>query len=287
MTDLPITRFYKDDQGVTSTFYEWPVANPRAVVQIAHGLGEYARRYDDLAAFLNRQGFSVYADDHRGHGETGLAQLEVKQIKTLGNLGPGGMVATFEAVRKLSHLAHEENPGLPLVLLGHSWGSFIAQKLLNKYSREYDLAVLTGTTFTMPGTMAAFGFNKKWDGPQATGFEWLSRDPEVARAFVADPKTFYADAAKVFGITNSLKLFGTPSKNVRDDLPLLVMVGSEDPIGAEKGAKALVTAYQKAAGVKDIELVIYHGARHEVFNETNRDEVFGDLADWLNAHLGD
>jgi alpha-beta hydrolase superfamily lysophospholipase len=196
-------------------------------------------------------------------------------------------VATFEAVRKLSHLAHEENPGLPLVLLGHSWGSFIAQKLLNKYSREYDLAVLTGTTFTMPGTMAAFGFNKKWDGPQATGFEWLSRDPEVARAFVADPKTFYADAAKVFGITNSLKLFGTPSKNVRDDLPLLVMVGSEDPIGAEKGAKALVTAYQKAAGVKDIELVIYHGARHEVFNETNRDEVFGDLADWLNAHLGD
>jgi alpha-beta hydrolase superfamily lysophospholipase len=255
------------------------------VVQIAHGLGEHARRYDDLAAFLNRQGFSVYADDHRGHGETGLKQLKAGQIKSLGNLGPGGMAATFEAVHELSKLARRENSGVPLILLGHSWGSFIAQKLLNRYSREYDLAVLTGTTLTMPGTMAAFGFNKKWNGPQATGFEWLSRDPEVAKAFVADPKTFYADAAKVFGIGNSLKLFGKPAAAVRSDLPMLVMVGSDDPIGAEKGAKALVDSYQKRSGVKDIELVVYHDARHEVFNETNREEVFADLAEWLDSHL--
>ena len=285
MTELPISRSYKDAQGVESTFFEWPAANPRAVVQIAHGLGEHARRYDELAGFLNRQGFSVYADDHRGHGETGLKQLKAKQIKTLGNLGPGGMNAAFESVRELSKLARRENPGLPLILLGHSWGSFIAQKLLNRYSNEYDFAVLTGTTLTMPGTMAAFGFNKKWDAPGATGFEWLSRDPEVAKAFVADPKTFYADAAKVFGVANSLKLFGKPSTDVRDDLPMLVMVGGDDPIGAEKGAKALVDAYQKRSGVKDIELVVYHDARHEVFNETNRDEVFADLAEWLNAQL--
>jgi len=89
----------------------------------------------------------------------------------------------------------------------------------------------------------------------------------------------------VFGIGNSLKLFGKPSSQVRDDLPMLVMVGSDDPIGAEKGAKALVDAYQKRSGVKDIELVVYHDARHEVFNETNRDEVFADLAEWLNAQL--
>lgn len=287
MTELPITRSYEDAQGVQTTFFEWPASKPRGVVQIAHGLGEHARRYDDLAAFLNRQGFSVYADDHRGHGETGLKQLKAGQIKSLGNLGAGGMAATFEAVHELSKLARRENPGVPLILLGHSWGSFIAQKLLNRYSREYDLAVLTGTTLTMPGTMAAFGFNKKWNGPQATGFEWLSRDPEVAKAFVADPKTFYADAAKVFGIGNSLKLFGKPAAAVRSDLPMLVMVGSDDPIGAEKGAKALVDAYQKRSGVKDIELVVYHDARHEVFNETNRGEVFADLVEWLDSHLAD
>lgn len=287
MTELPITRSYTDVQGVETTFFEWPTANPRAVVQIAHGLGEHARRYDELAAFLNRQGFSVYVDDHRGHGETGLKQLKAGQIKTLGNLGPGGMAATFEAVRELSKLARRENPGIPLILLGHSWGSFIAQKLLNRYSHEYDLAVLTGTTLTMPSTMAAFGFNKKWDNPTATGFEWLSRDPEVAKAFVADPKTFYADAAKVFGIGNSLKLFGKPSTEVRSDIPMLVMVGGDDPIGAEKGAKALVEEYQKRSGMKDIELVVYHDARHEVFNETNRKEVFADLANWLDAHLAD
>jgi alpha-beta hydrolase superfamily lysophospholipase len=285
MTDLPITRSYQDAEGVESIFFEWPAAKPRGVVQLAHGLGEHARRYDELAAFLNREGFSVYADDHRGHGDTGLKQLEARQIKTLGNLGPGGMNATFEAVHELTKLVRRENPGVPLILLGHSWGSFIAQKLLNRYSRDYDLAILTGTTLTMPGTMGAFGFNKKWNGPGATGFEWLSRDPEVAKAFVADPKTFYADAAKVFGISNSLKLFGKPSADVRDDLPMLVMVGSDDPIGAEKGAKALVDAYQKRSGVRDIELVVYHDARHEVFNETNRQEVFVDLADWLAAHL--
>lgn len=287
MTELPITRSYNDADGVQNIFFEWPAANPRGVVQIAHGLGEHARRYDELAAFLNREGFSVYADDHRGHGETGLKQLKAGQIKTLGNLGPGGMDSTFEAVHELTKLVRRENPGLPLVLLGHSWGSFIAQKLINRYSNEYDLAVLTGTTLTMPGKMGAFGFNKKWNGPEATGFEWLSRDPEVAKAFVADPKTFYADAAKVFGIGNSLKLFGKPAAAVRSDLPMLVMVGSDDPIGAEKGAKALVDAYQKRSGVKDVELVVYHDARHEVFNETNRKEVFADLADWLAAHLAD
>ena len=130
MTELPITHSYQDAQGINSTFFEWPVANPKAVVQIAHGLGEHARRYDDLAAYLNRAGFSVYADDHRGHGETGLEQLKNRQIKALGNLGEGGMLATFEAVHELTKLAKRENPGKPFILLGHSWGSFISQKLL-------------------------------------------------------------------------------------------------------------------------------------------------------------
>ncbi len=87
MTELPIKRSFKDDFGVEIMFYEWPVANPKAVIQIAHGLGEHARRYDLMAETLNKAGFSVYADDHRGHGQTGVKQLENKQIKRLGNLG--------------------------------------------------------------------------------------------------------------------------------------------------------------------------------------------------------
>ena len=104
MTAIPIARSFHDDQGVEISFYEWPVAEPKAVVQIAHGLGEHARRYDQMAAILNRAGFSVYADYHRGHGQTGLGQIERKQIKRLGNLGQGGMLATFKQVQDFSKL---------------------------------------------------------------------------------------------------------------------------------------------------------------------------------------
>ena len=118
MTELPIIRSFSDEQGIEIKFYEWPVADPKAVIQIAHGLGEHARRYDQMAAVLNRAGFSVYADDHRGHGQTGLGQIERKQIKKLGNLGQGGMDATFKQVLDFSKLIKSENPGKPLIFMG-------------------------------------------------------------------------------------------------------------------------------------------------------------------------
>lgn len=285
MSASPAVRSFTDKHGVETTFFEWSIPKPKAVVQLVHGLGEHARRYDHLVAYLNDNGFSVYANDHRGHGETGARQVATKATKTLGNLGAGGMDAVFDAEHDFTALVRSENAGLPLILMGQSWGSFISQKVINKHSADYDMVVLTGTTLTMPGTMGAFNFNKKWKSPTATGFEWLSRDPKVGAAFLADPKTFYADAAKVMGLINSLKLFGRPAKTVRSNLPILVLVGSEDPIGAERGAHALVEAYRKRAGVKDIELVVYHEGRHEVFNELNRQEVYSDLLEWLNAHL--
>lgn len=287
MTQSPEVHSYTDAFDVESTYYVWAAKKPRAVVQLVHGLGDHARRYDALCEFLAKNGISVYADDHRGHGETGLRQVRMGQTKQLGNLGPGGMVAARESVHELTKLVKRAHPKLPLILIGQSWGSFLSQKLLNKYSHDYDMAVLTGTTLTTPTKLNAFGFNKKWKSPTATGFEWLSRDHEVGKAFVADPKAFYADAAKVFGLINAIRIFGTPSAEVRDDLPMLVMVGSDDPLGAERGAKALVDSYRKKAGVRDIELVVYHDARHEVFNETNRDEVFADLLHWILSNLGD
>ena len=286
MTDLPIKRTFKDDFGVEIMFYEWPVAEPKAVIQIAHGLGEHARRYDVMAATLNKAGFSVYADDHRGHGQTGVRQLEHKQIKRLGNLGPGGMAATYKQVADFSKLIKAENPSRPLVLLGHSWGSFIAQKIINKYSDIYDALVLSGSALTMPGYLATGDFNKAWKKlPGSTGYEWLSRDVEIQNKFVTDPLTFLALAMQVFGIKNSLQLFGTPSKDIRKDLPILVQVGEADPIGGERSNKALVEAYRKNAGTEDIELFVYHDCRHEIYNELNKADVIGDLVGWINQRI--
>ena len=286
MSATPLVRTFTDNHGVETTFFEWSIPKPKAVVQLVHGLGEHARRYDHLVGYLNSKGFSVYANDHRGHGETGAMQVASKATKTLGNLGAGGMDAVFETEHDFTTLVRAENAGLPLILIGQSWGSFIAQKVINKHSSDYDMVVLTGTTLTMPGTMGAFNFNKKWKSPTATGFEWLSRDPEVGKVFLADPKTFYADAAKVMGLINSLKLFGRPAKTVRNDLPILILVGSDDPIGAEKGALALAQSYRKRSGVQDVELIVYEGARHEVFNELNKAEVYSDLLDWIESNLG-
>jgi alpha-beta hydrolase superfamily lysophospholipase len=286
MTELPIQRSFKDEIGVDIVFYEWPVADPKAIIQIAHGLGEHARRYDHMAAVLNRAGFSVYADDHRGHGQTGLGQLEKKEIKKLGNLGPGGMDATYKQVEAFSKLIKAENPGKKLILLGHSWGSFIAQKVINTSSDFYDAVVLSGSALTMPGYLATGDFNKVWKKlPGSTGYEWLSRDVEIQKKFVADPLTFLAAAMQVFGVSNSLKLFGTPSKQVRSDLPILVQVGQADPIGGEYSNKALVKAYRKNAGTNDIELFVYHDARHEIYNELNKDQIIQDLIDWINIRI--
>jgi alpha-beta hydrolase superfamily lysophospholipase len=263
------------------------VADATAVVQIAHGLGEHARRYDQMAAVLNRAGFSVYADDHRGHGQTGIGQIERKQIKKLGNLGQGGMDATFKQVLDFSKLIKSENPGKPLIFLGHSWGSFIAQKVINKSSDLYDAVVLSGSALTMPGYLATGNFNKVWKRlPGSTGYEWLSRDVEIQKRFVADPLTFMASAMQVLGFSNSLKMFGTPSKNVRSDLPILLQVGEADPVGGEYSNKALVEAYRKKAGIRDIELFVYHEARHEIYNELNKDEIIQDLVNWINIRIG-
>ena len=286
MTELPIIRSFSDEQGIEIKFYEWPVADPKAVIQIAHGLGEHARRYDQMAAVLNRAGFSVYADDHRGHGQTGLGQIERRQIKKLGNLGQGGMDATFKQVLDFSKLIKSENPGKPLIFIGHSWGSFIAQKAINKSSDLYDAVVLSGSALTMPGYLATGDFNKVWKKlPGSTGYEWLSRDVEVQKKFVADPLTFLAAAMQVFGFANSLKLFGTPSKNVRSDLPILVQVGEADPIGGEYSNKALVEAYRKKARIQDIELFVYHDARHEIYNELNKIDILQDLINWINIRI--
>ena len=275
---------FTDEQGVVITYYVWPVERPRAVIQLAHGVGEYAQRYAGLAAALNAAGYTVYADDHRGHGQTGLDQWQGDRSK-LGHLGPGGLRATVESVRQLTRIARDEHPDAPLVLLGHSWGSLMAQMIVNRHADEYDALVLTGTAYRMFGSMASGDLNKRHKHLGTTGFEWLSRDIAVHAAAAADPLMVDAKVMTLFGVADSLRLLGRPAKALPRDLPLLIQIGSDDPLGGEKSVRKLAAAYERRSGLTDVTVHVYPEARHEVFNELNKDEVIADLTGWLDARF--
>lgn len=274
---------FVDAEGVTIHYYTWKAPKPRAVVQLAHGLGEYASRYEALAQFLVANGISVWANDHRGHGETGLQQWGGDHAQ-LGKPGPGGIRAEVADLHQFTGIVKDANPGIPLIYLGHSWGSLLGQMLVNEHADDFDAIVLTGTAHRVPGQMNAGQLNAKHKHLGTTGYEWLSRDTAVSAAFLADPLTFYADTLKLFGLVDGLRLFGRPTRLAKD-VPLLIVIGNEDPLGGEVSVRRLANDYVRRGGLSDVEVVVYDGARHEVFNETNQDEVRADLLLWLEDRL--
>lgn len=279
-----LDRTYVDAHGVTIHFHVWEAEEPRAVVQLLHGLGEHALRYEALAARLVAAGYTVYADEHRGHGATGLGQHGGDHSK-LGRLGVGGMTATVAAVRELTEMIRAENPGLPLVLLGHSWGSIIAQKLINEDAGDYDALILTGTARRTLTDMNGGDLAKPLRQNGGTGVEWLSRDTAVQEAFVADPLTFDAQTLKLFGLADSLRLLGRPAKNIEHDLPVLIQGGSDDTLPVGDSVARLADDYLKRSALTDVKVIIYTDARHEIFNETNRDEVIADTIEWIRSRV--
>lgn len=275
---------FVDAEGVTIHYYVWRAGKPKAVVQIVHGVGEYATRYEQVAQDLVAAGYTVYAGDLRGHGQTGVTQWGA-DLSKLGRLGPGGVAATIAGIRQLSGIARDDHPQLPLVLLGHSLGSIFGQKMLNEDASPYAAAVLSGTPYRTLQHMNGGDLSKRHRpaGGGGTGTEWLSRDPDVWTRFAADPLTFDAKVAKLFGVRQALSLLGTPKKLSRD-LPILIIIGEEDPLGGPRSVELLARAY-RARGVSDVEVKIYAGGRHEMFNEINRDEVIADLVAWLDTHV--
>jgi alpha-beta hydrolase superfamily lysophospholipase len=270
---------FVDAHGVEIVYDVHPAERPRAVVQLLHGVGEHAGRYAVTVAALVADGYTVYADDHRGHGRTGMRQ-HGGDASRLGRLGRGGHRATVEAVRMLSERIREENPGLPLVLLGHSWGSFLAQILVNERPDLYDGLVLTGSALRWPGSMNPGDLNAAWKSAEATGTEWLSSDPEVGRAFLSDPLTTSVPLLKLFGPLDALRLYGRPARRLRD-IPALLMVGRDDSLGGPRSVHRLAEAYRTRSGFTDVTTLVYPGARHEVFNELNQADVRADLLAWL------
>jgi alpha-beta hydrolase superfamily lysophospholipase len=258
---------------------------PRAILQVAHGMGEHARRYQAPLAPLIAAGWAVYADDHRGHG------LTAGRSEAFGDFGEHGAELIVEDLRRLTSLARAEHPDLPLILLGHSLGSFFAQAFVFDHSRAIDGLVLSGTAAFGDRTDAPRRLDEvRVDGePPRTPFDWLSRDPAQVDAYIADPLCGFS--RKPGGDTG----FGRLAARVRDpaeiakirkDLPIYIFVGDKDPINQDLALLKPLTDRYRDAGLTDLEVKVYPGGRHEMLNETNRDEVIADLTRWLERVAG-
>jgi alpha-beta hydrolase superfamily lysophospholipase len=277
-----------DAHGIAIVYDVAPAERPRAVVQLLHGVGEHAGRYAALISALAVAGYTVYADDHRGHGRTGMAQHR-GDVSRLGRLGPGGHRAAVDAVRMLTQRIRAEHPDLPLVLLGHSWGSFLAQILVNRDPDAYDAVVLSGSALRMPGSLNAGDLNRAWRAEGGHGMQWLSSDTTVGQAFVDDPLTTVVPLARLFGPIEAARIFGRPRRGLRAaagrDIPILLMVGRDDPVGGPRSVHRLAHAYRARSGLSDVTTLVYPDARHEIFNEAVQAEVRADLLAWLDRRF--
>jgi len=266
--------------------YRWaPEHAGHAVVQIAHGMGEHAARYERLAEALTGHGYAVYANDHRGHGRT------AGEPSRHGSFGEGGWRGLVDDMAALTTIARDEHPGQPAVVLGHSMGSFALQHYLLEHSARIDGAALSGTSAvdviaqgidaSQPADLTAF--NAPFE-PARTPYDWLSRDPDEVDKYIADEACgFGVDVAAMTGMLEGATDLGDVAKltAIRPDLPIYLASGDADPLAAGGALIELVADRYRQAGIKDVTVKLYPGARHEIFNETNRDEVTDDLVGWL------
>jgi len=256
----------------------------RGVVQIAHGMGEHIGRYPGLIESLVTAGFTVYGNDHRGHGRT------APSAKYFGDFGRWGFDMIVEDIVRLSAIAREENPHSPFILLGHSMGSFAAQQYVLEHSRQIDGLVLSGSgaldglahlaSSAPPGKNI---LNAPFE-PARTPFDWLSRDNAVVDAFINDPLCFpQLQPASLDSFLAAAPRLSDPMRlgKIRSDLPIYLFSGSADPVGQQlEGLETLMGRYRQA-GLYDITHDFYAGGRHEMLNEINRDEVSANLLAWI------
>lgn len=265
---------------------------PVGVVQIAHGLAEHSLRYGRLAAALGAAGYRVYASDHRGHGKS------IPAMGQPGDFGEAGFAGLVADVAAFSARIAADEPGSPLFLIAHSMGSFAAQEVILEHSARYAGVVLSGSTAIdvlganlasapagadEPAGLEAFnaGFEHR------TGYEWLSRDGAEVDRYVADPlcgfdlpddalPQMFAQAAR---LADPAVLAG-----IRSNLPLLLVSGQADPLSGDGQLIELLGQRYREAGLADVRVQVYPQARHEIFNETNRDAITADVIGWLDEH---
>ena len=309
MTDFQEFTFLSSDGHTRLHGAQWAPADrePIAVLQIAHGVAEHILRYDGFARYLNEQGILVAGHDHLGHGKS-LPEGAVPVY-----FGDG---ATWETVVDDIHLLHqrlrEQYPRLPILLMGHSMGSFLSRTYLIRYPGTVDAAIIMGTGFqpkalvqfakTLCRVLAAFhgwqyrskfvanmsfmGYNKGLEG--RTTHDWLNRDQAEVDKYLADERcTFTFTLNAYYSMFSGILRLHDPAflAKMPKDLPLLFLAGDADPVGEQgKGVQRAIQSL-KDAGVQNIECKLYPGARHELLVETNHQEVFEDIGSWLEKHL--
>jgi alpha-beta hydrolase superfamily lysophospholipase len=296
--------------GVDLFTYCWlPIEKPKAVVQIAHGLAEHAGRYARLADALTSAGYAVYANDHRGHGRT------VKSADDLGFFAErDGWRKCVDDLWRLNRHVAATHPGLPIVLLGHSMGSTLTEQFMGDHGDALAGVVLSGAN-GKPTFLAKVGgaiawaerlrmgargrsklvqsltfdaFNKNF-APARTAFDWLSRDPAEVDKYVADPLCGFAATVQLWIdlLDGWAAVSSAAHRNrVRKTLPVYLIAGRRDPVsGSTRQLEPWIAEY-RAAGMVNLTHKFYPDARHELFNETNRDEVTGNLVGWLDQVVG-
>lgn len=275
----------------------------RGLVQIAHGMAEHSSRYARFALELCKNGYAVFTNDHLGHGAS------VGSDKELGFFGDRGAESLVEDMKRLSDVARGEYPNLPLVLFGHSMGSFLARAYCAKYGATLAGAVYSGTSGANPAAglgvwlagqlekkegklyrssflnSVAFGtYNKRTE--KETEFDWLSRDKREVKKYMDDPWCGFVFTANGFKTLFSLLREVSKKtwyKAVPENLNILMISGGADPVGEYGRGVTQVYRDLKKSGHYDVALRLYPDARHELLNELNRDEVTEDILSWLNG----
>lgn len=284
-------------------YYErWEAEEPVANLLLVHGMAEHPARYADFARSLNQAGISVLAPAHRGHGRTG------EEIASLGHMGDGdGWALVLSDLSALVDLLWKE--GRPLLLLGHSMGSFLSRCLLQERSEAFAGAIIMGTAGPANGEVRLLHrlaklfccfqgerrcsplLNKIAGSKQLKGmkeaktaFDWLNRDEAEVARYIADPLCGFPCSNGFFrDITSGWIQFSDAEKNrnIRKDLPLLLISGEADPVGDHgRGVEASAKAYRDL-GLKEVRLRLYPGARHEILNEINKEDVYRDCLSFL------
>ncbi|OBK96439.1 alpha/beta hydrolase [Mycobacterium sp. 1165178.9] len=265
--------------GVRIVYDVWtPDTAPRAVLVLSHGLGEYARRYDHVARRFGEAGLVTYALDHRGHGRSGGKRVLVRDIHEY--------TSDFDT---LVGIATREHHGLKCIVLGHSMGGGIVFAYGVERPDNYDLMVLSGPAVAAQDqvspllALAAKVLGAVLPGlpAQELDVDAISRDPAVVAAYKEDPLVYHGKAPA--GIGRALLLVGEtmPRRAPALTAPLLVVHGEQDRLISVAGSRRLV----ECVGSTDVELKVYPGLYHEVFNEPEREQVLDDVVSWITARL--
>lgn len=285
-----------------------PEGEVKGVLQIIHGMAEYAERYAPFAEYLAARGFLVCAEDHLGHGESVLSEKELGYFNEARDYS-----VVITDIRSLTDKVKAETGDKPYFVMGHSMGSFFCRKYISLYGSEFAGAIIMGTGFKSKLTLntalatvrlnaafcgwrnrsqlvkkLAFGsYNKKWGGK---GNEWLSENPANVVAYDNDALCGVDFTDNGYHILFSIIKQACSAKTIEavpKDLPVFFVAGADDPVGDYgKGVKKAYEKFAKA-GVKDVSITLYDNSRHEILNDNCKDKVCEDIAAFLESHLAE